>query len=288
MTLTFDDDKSRLKINEIREQEEEGLLREMADNLGLSFTTILPNAIEMDALNFVKEEEAKKLLCMPFKIDGKTISIATRFPENEEFLKIVSRIKAMGYKVEISITSEKILESAFEAYKNLSLSVASKAGTVDITAEALDEFVTKVTSVADVKRLLTENFDSKIINTSRTLEIILAGAINMNCSDIHIEPEESYVRIRYRLDGVLVDILNFDPETFKLLLSRIKLISNLKLNISGAQDGRFSIKINEAEIEIRTLQEKVDHLLLDQWAKMMKIQEMQIEMLEEIKEERKS
>jgi type II secretory ATPase GspE/PulE/Tfp pilus assembly ATPase PilB-like protein len=253
MTLTFDDDKSRLKINEIREQEEEGLLREMADNLGLSFTTILPNAIEMDALNFVKEEEAKKLLCMPFKIDGKTISIATRFPENEEFLKIVSRIKAMGYKVEISITSEKILESAFEAYKNLSLSVASKAGTVDITAEALDEFVTKVTSVADVKRLLTENFDSKVINTSRTLEIILAGAISTKASDIHLEAEEKDARLRYRLDGMLYDITTFDQKTFHSILSRIKLLSGLKLNVkSEAQDGRFAIAIGDGEIEIRT------------------------------------
>jgi type II secretory ATPase GspE/PulE/Tfp pilus assembly ATPase PilB-like protein len=61
------------------------------------------------------------------------------------------------------------------------------------------------------------------------------------------------VRLRYRLDGVLTDILNFDKETFELLLSRVKLISNLKLNIKGkAQDGRFSIKLNDEEIEIRT------------------------------------
>ena len=88
---------------------------------------------------------------------------------------------------------------------------------------------------------------------SRILEIILAGAISIKASDIHIEPEENSVRLRYRLDGVVNDILNIDKETFNLLLSRIKLISNLKLNIKGkAQDGRFSIKLGDSEIEIRT------------------------------------
>src|SRR5581483_3592706 len=61
------------------------------------------------------------------------------------------------------------------------------------------------------------------------------------------------VRLRYRLDGVLTDILSFDLETFGLLLSRIKLLSGLKLNIkTEAQDGRFSVKIGDDEIEIRT------------------------------------
>jgi len=65
--------------------------------------------------------------------------------------------------------------------------------------------------------------------------------------------EEKMARLRYRLDGVLNDILELDHTTYALLLSRIKLISNLKLNVKEkAQDGRFSIKISEIEIEIRT------------------------------------
>src|SRR3989344_7114286 len=82
---------------------------------------------------------------------------------------------------------------------------------------------------------------------------MLAGALAVKSSDIHLEPEEGYVRLRYRLDGVLTDVLNFDSKTYGLLLSRIKLLSGLKLNITGqAQDGRFSIKIGDGEIEIRT------------------------------------
>ena len=81
----------------------------------------------------------------------------------------------------------------------------------------------------------------------------MAGALVTEASDIHIEPEEDYVRLRYRLDGVLMDILNFNQIIYALLLSRIKLISGLKLNIKNeAQDGRFSVKTKDADIEIRT------------------------------------
>jgi type II secretory ATPase GspE/PulE/Tfp pilus assembly ATPase PilB-like protein len=92
----------------------------------------------------------------------------------------------------------------------------------------------------------------KSFRISKILEIIIAGALSTKASDIHLEPEEAYVRLRYRLDGVLTDILSFDLDTYKLLLSRVKLISNLKLNVGGAQDGRFSIKLPDGDIEIRT------------------------------------
>ncbi|MFZ2523468.1 MAG: GspE/PulE family protein, partial [Minisyncoccia bacterium] len=92
----------------------------------------------------------------------------------------------------------------------------------------------------------------KSYRITRIMEIILAGAISLNASDIHIEPESDFVRIRYRLDGILTDILEFDRDTYKLLLSRIKLVSNLKLNVGGSQDGRFSIIVKSSEIEIRS------------------------------------
>jgi type II secretory ATPase GspE/PulE/Tfp pilus assembly ATPase PilB-like protein len=85
------------------------------------------------------------------------------------------------------------------------------------------------------------------------LEATLAGALSLGASDIHIEPQEKTIRLRYRLDGVLHDILDFDAQTFSLILSRIKLLSGLKLNVKAAgQDGRFSVKLGEDDIEIRT------------------------------------
>ena len=74
----------------------------------------------------------------------------------------------------------------------------------------------------------------------------------LGASDVHLEPEETMVGMRYRLDGVLVAVLTFDHETYRLISSRLKLLSGLKLNIkNAAQDGRFSINVGGKEIEIR-------------------------------------
>jgi len=86
------------------------------------------------------------------------------------------------------------------------------------------------------------------------LEIVLAGALASGASDIHFEPEDDAVKLRLRLDGLLHDVFTkLKHDDYSLLLSRIKLLSGLKLNIlSGPQDGRYTIGAGEREIEIRT------------------------------------
>lgn len=89
--------------------------------------------------------------------------------------------------------------------------------------------------------------------TSKIVETIFSGAIHLNASDIHIEPEEEKVKIRVRIDGMLHDILFIEFKIYRSLLSRIKLLSGIKLNITKkAQDGRFTVLSDEKEIEIRT------------------------------------
>ena len=83
-------------------------------------------------------------------------------------------------------------------------------------------------------------------------EIILAGAIAVKASDIHIEPEKEKARLRLRLDGVLHDIMFFENNIYHLFNSRIKLLSGMKLTSKIAQDGRFSIMEGKEEISIRT------------------------------------
>jgi len=89
--------------------------------------------------------------------------------------------------------------------------------------------------------------------TSKIIETIFAGSIHLNASDIHIEPEEEKVKIRVRIDGMLHDVLFIETKLYLSLLSRIKLLSGIKLNITKkAQDGRFTVLYNGKKIEIRT------------------------------------
>jgi len=87
---------------------------------------------------------------------------------------------------------------------------------------------------------------------TQIIEIILAGGIVFDSSDVHIEGQENDAKLRVRLDGVLQDVVTFDKKTYEALVSRVKLLSEMKLNVSNRpQDGRFSIAAGENSVEIR-------------------------------------
>ncbi len=97
----------------------------------------------------------------------------------------------------------------------------------------------EISSISSFSSFLEKFLSS---NTSEILEVILASSIILDVSDIHIEPEEENAKLRVRLDGILHDVIEFDLKIHKGVLSRIKLLSGIKLNITGkSQDGRFSI-----------------------------------------------
>ncbi len=90
-------------------------------------------------------------------------------------------------------------------------------------------------------------------NTTNLLDVILFGAIHLEASDIHIEPHGDQTRLRIRIDGILQDTAFFEQLTYHSLLSRLKLLSKLRLNVTDTpQDGRFTITIEDLLIEIRT------------------------------------
>src|SRR3989344_1017926 len=254
MTIHFDEDKQRQKLEELHGQEEEGLAEAMSKKYGLPYVDLSVTPINIDALRIIKEPEAREAELAPFNIVNKKMSVGVISPNNQKTIEAVESLKSRGFIPTIYMVSHQSLEKVWGRYKDLSYAMETKGGALDIENEEIQELVKEVKTAEDIKKSVEQVINQKkSYRISRILEIILAGAISVNASDIHIEPEDENVRLRFRLDGVLNDILNFDHSTFNLLLSRIKLISNLKLNIKEkAQDGRFSIKLGDAEIEIRT------------------------------------
>lgn len=111
----------------------------------------------------------------------------------------------------------------------------------------------KVTDLPSLEREIEKNLSR---STSEFLNMIMAGGIALGTSDIHIEPTEENAKIRIRIDGVLQDVITFEKKRYQDIISRIKLISGVKLNIENKpQDGRFTIlypgKKEEHSIEIR-------------------------------------
>ncbi len=132
-------------------------------------------------------------------------------------------------------------------------------GQVIISPDVLLEVQKEIKNITGFKEKIEAALEGRI---TELLEIILAGAILLDASDIHVEPKEEQTKIRIRVDGLLQDVLFLNRQTYEKLLSRIKLLSGLKLNIDDRpQDGRFSISVPENtqqtisksySIEIRT------------------------------------
>jgi type II secretory ATPase GspE/PulE/Tfp pilus assembly ATPase PilB-like protein len=254
MAVEFNEAEGDKRIDFLRKREEEELAQMLSKKYGVEYVDLSLVAVNTDALRVIPEAEAKATEAAAFGKVGKRLSVAVRAPENDKVKALVKGLEEQGYEVVLFMCSQESLKRAYQRYADLSYATETKAGVFELSNEELEGLLEKVKGLEDISKLITEAIElKKAYRITRILEVILAGGLSTGASDIHFEPEEAQVRLRYRLDGVLVDVLSFDHETYRLTLSRLKLLSGLKLNIEGqAQDGRFSIKIKGDEIELRT------------------------------------
>lgn len=250
----FDETKQEQRVSELREQEEEQLAQILSQKYGLQYTDLSMVPIDTDGLLLVPEDKARGARLAVFTKTDKRLNVAVLSPNNPETQRALKELADKGYQLSIYMTSTKSLEHAWERYKEVSRASASKRGSLEVSNEDIKELAEDIKTLEDAQRAINDIMGmKKAFRTSRIAEVLLASAIALDASDLHVEPEEDAVRLRFRLDGLLTDIMNFDTETYKLLLSRVKVLSGLKLNITeAAQDGRFSIEIDGQETEIRT------------------------------------
>lgn len=254
MVINFNEDRQSQRISELRRREEENLTKMLAHKYDLPYLDLSQTPINIDALRIIPEKTARDAMIVTLDETDRRVQVAILSPANQKTLEVIEDLKKRRYTPEIFMVSKSSLEKVWVRYSELSYASETTGGAIDISNDQITDLVANVKRFEDIVLLIEQTLkEKKSYRISRILEIIVAGAIALNASDVHIEPEEDYVRLRYRLDGTLTDVLNFDFETYKLLGSRIKLISNLKLNIKDeAQDGRFSIKLQDMEIEVRT------------------------------------
>ncbi len=251
---TFDDEKQNKKLDDLRKQEEEDLVKLLAESkYSIPYINLSTMLIENEALRAVDEKEAKEYEIAPFKVLGKNISIAIRSPEKSHVEMLTEELGKKGFTPTYYMASLSSLQKVWERYAEISFAEQSRSGGIDIDGETIIKLGERIKTLKDVEPAIAESAkDNKTHRVTRMFEIILAGAISIDASDIHIEPGENDVQVRFRLDGVLQDVTVLDKALHKLLNSRIKLLSGLKIsNQAIAQDGRFSIFMNGVEISMR-------------------------------------
>jgi type II secretory ATPase GspE/PulE/Tfp pilus assembly ATPase PilB-like protein len=250
----FDTAREEARFNEARDREEEDVAKILSDKYGLAYTDLSLIPVDVEALRTIPEAKARAAEVVAFARAGAKLSVAVHNPNNPAVATLIAELAANKFVVTQYLVSKRSIDKAFARYADLSYASESKRGVFDISAEALDKVAGIVHSIKDLQgELERTRADKTLERVSHAIELVLGAALSLRASDIHFEPEEDKVRLRLRLDGLLTDAFFFDPESFRLIASRIKLLSGVKLNVvNRAQDGRFSIQTGKAEVEIRS------------------------------------
>ncbi len=234
------------KMADIASKEAERHAAALAGRLGLGYIVLERFPISPEALGLIQEEDARAWHVVPIYRALETIKIATANPEQPEIHTLLQELVSKYHaKVEVLVVSEASLEHAWKLYATLPKVREVKTG-IEITAADLAQYKEAIHSFRDLHDRLQQT------STTEQVTLAIAGAMQSRASDIHIEATETDVNVRYRIDGILHDVAVLPKDAWKQLMSRLKLLASLKLNVTAQpQDGRFTIKASEGNIDVR-------------------------------------
>ena len=234
------------KMRELDLQAKERETAKRAAALGVSYINLKGFPISPEALVLISREQAEALKCVVFLQTGDEVRVAAIDPSRDDVKEAAYQVgERAGANVGLYIISEESFAHALKLYDTLP-KVRKIVKGVEITEAELKKYQDAMTSYKDLAKLL------KGADITDIVTIFIAGALKGDASDIHVEAEEKDVEIRYRVDGVLQDAARLDRELWPRVVSRIKLFSGLKLNVTNIpQDGRFTIYIKGQKTEVR-------------------------------------
>ncbi|MDO8498670.1 MAG: GspE/PulE family protein [bacterium] len=208
---------------------DEQLGKMIADFLKISFVALSKVSIPQEVLQIIPEVVARKQKIIAFENDGEGLKVALADPENVEVQQFLS--KKTGEKIVPYFATENDLNEALRLYRKE-------------LQKTFDEMLKE--AVEEAKGGPAEAPVSKII------DLLIEYAYENKASDIHIEPEEKSSLVRFRIDGVLHDVLSVPSTLHEQMVTRIKVLSKLRTDEHlSAQDGKMRIKLEEEELDIR-------------------------------------
>jgi type IV pilus assembly protein PilB len=219
--------------------------------LGVPFVDLKNKDIDLKILKIIPESVAKQYKAVAFDKQGKKLNVAMLDPTDLQFMDFIG--KKTNLKIVPYLADKKGIKTALQMFQK-----SLKAEFGDIVQEA------GIKEGTDEERLVISSGDdeeSKDIDLKKAAEdlpvvkivdTLLKHAILQEASDIHIEPEEKDVVIRYRIDGVLHDAMTLPKVVFPGIIARIKVLSNLKIDEHRLpQDGRFKVESSDYKVAFR-------------------------------------
>jgi len=235
-----------VKLEELKNKRLEAEAQQKAAAAGLAYINLKGAPIPPETLKIVSEEDAEKVGVLPFLQDEKKICLAILDPSASSVLELKTKIEEeTGSNVILYLTSESSFAAGMKLYQSLPKIRRREKG-LEITEEEILNFQAKIKNFDDLQKEMQKDAAPEIIT------LAIAAAIKSRASDIHLESEEQDIKFRFRVDGVLHDVAILPKRLWHDVISRIKLLSSLKINITDQpQDGHFSIFFSKQKIDVR-------------------------------------
>lgn len=233
-------------IAEITQSEKEKAVQEKAKKMNYPYVNLLRFSVNADLSHFIPKEKSISAKAAAFFKSGKKVRLAVLNPDLPATKALITELKIKGYEVTVIMCSPESLQAAQQVYFAKQKEVHGEAIKNVVEEAAVSSVTTEVSHLEELKH------DIETSAVDQALNIIQVGAYKAHASDIHFQPEETDVLVRFRIDGILRPVFHLSTQTYRGLVTQIKYLAHLKLNIANLpQDGQYSFLINERKINVR-------------------------------------
>ncbi len=216
------------------------IIKAIAALKNIPFVDLTSSPIDSQAITFISESIARRYKIIPYQYDSKNSSlyVATANPDDLYLINFLE--KKTNLKVILALADEKEIIKMINLAYNQGLSPDVK--------EALKEY----DHFDQNKKTSTVSYSAIEAPIAKIVSTIIEFAVKNRASDIHIEPQETRTKVRYRIDGILQEKLSLPKTLHEGVVSRIKILSEMKIDEKRVpQDGRFNFKVGEEEVDLR-------------------------------------
>ncbi|MFC1967500.1 GspE/PulE family protein [Chloroflexota bacterium] len=221
----------------------EDLAPMLSIQLNVPLIDLRRHGVQPDALRLIPEDMAKKHTLIPLDIVGDSLIVVMADPEDIHAIEDIKARSKMKVEVALGIAAdiEQAISSNYRSFSQIESQISQLSASSGEEAAVIPKITAKTPIV-------------------QTVDLLIAQAALDRASDIHIEPQEDRLRIRYRIDGILHDVFSFPLTTHNQLASRIKVLAGMDISEQRRpQDGQFSIKIGSRTIDIRAATMETPH-----------------------------
>lgn len=233
------------KMEEIHLGGLEAIAKREAEKRGLPYINLTGFPVAPEALSLIPREEAHKSHIICFLHLGDELRFATTKP-SPEVDDIVARIAKEQFGTgQLYYISESSFEAADRLYDALP-EIREVVYGYRIEQADLERYAGEISNFRDLQKKITE------VSTTDVVTLMIGASLKSDASDIHIEAEEEDIKIRFRIDGILQDVATLAKASWQQIISRLKLLAGVKINILDVpQDGRITIYLIDEKIDIR-------------------------------------